>query len=111
MRDKLYEKLENEIRKFKLYLKEKGVDYAIENAYELVVRQEILDCIEYDISLSNTQIRALLSKDNILDGLYDDWLSYDGNMRGNINYSVKESLDVITGDYKIKCKKNKNYDR
>ena len=111
MEDKLYQKLENELKDFKTKMKENGVDYAIDRAYELTTTQEIIDSIEFDHDLSNTQINALLSRENILDELYDDWLSFDGNMRENINYSVDESLNLITDEYKKDKIKTKNNTR
>lgn len=108
MKDKLYKKLENELKDFKIKMKENGVDYAIDRAYELTTKQEIIDSIEFDHDLSKTQIKALLSRENILDELYDDWLSFDGNMRENINYSVDASLNLITDEYKKDKIKTKN---
>ena len=108
MEDKLYQKLENELKDFKTKMKETGVDYAIDRAYELTTKQEIIDSIEFDHDLSKTQIKALLSRENILDELYDDWLSFDGNMRENINYSVDASLNLITDEYKKDKIKTKN---
>ena len=111
MEDKLYQKLKNELKDFKTKMKENGVDYAIDRAYELTTKQEIIDSIEFDHDLSKTQIKALLSRENILDELYDDWLSFDGNMRENINYSVDESLNLITDEYKKDKIKTKNNTR
>lgn len=108
MKDKIYKKLENELKDFKIKMKENGVDYAIDRAYELTTKQEIIDSIEFDHDLSKTQIKALLSRENILDELYDDWLSFDGNMRENINYSVDASLNLITDEYKKDKIKTKN---
>ena len=108
MEDKLYQKLENELKDFKTKMKENGVDYAIDRAYELTTKQEIIDSIEFDHDLSKTQIKALLSRENILDELYDDWLSFDGNMRENSNYSVDASLNLITDEYKKDKIKTKN---
>ena len=108
MEEKLYQKLENELKDLKIKMKENGVDYAIDRAYELTTKQEIIDSIEFDHDLSKTQIKALLSRENILDELYDDWLSFDGNMRENINYSVDESLNLITDEYKKDKIKTKN---
>lgn len=108
MEDKLYKKLEDELKDFKTEIKEKGVDYAIERAYELTTKQEIIDSIQFDRSLSKTEIKALLSRDNVLDELYSDWLSFDGNMREHINYSVDKSLNLITDEYKKDKIKTKN---
>lgn len=108
MEEKLYQKLYDELNKFKVTMKENGVDYAIDRAYELTTKQEIIDSIQFDHSLSKTEIKALLSKENVLDELYDDWLSFDGNMREHINYSVDKSLNLITDEYKKDKIKTKN---
>ena len=108
MEEKLYKKLENELENFKTQMKENGVDYAIDRAYELTTKQEIIDSIQFDHSLSKTEIKALLSKENVLDEMYDDWLSFDGNMREHINYSVDKSLNIITDNYKKDKVKTKN---
>lgn len=111
MEDKLYEKLENELKDFKAQIKEKGADYAIDKAYELTAKQEIIDSIQFDHELSKTEIKALLSRENVLDELYDDWLSFDGNMREHINYSVDKSLNLITDEHKKDKVKTKNDSR
>ncbi len=108
MEDKLYKKLEDELKEFKAEMKEKGVDYAIDRAYELTTKQEIIDSIQFDHNLSKTEIKALLSRENVLDELYSDWLSFDGNMREHINYSVDKSLNLITDEYKKDKVKTKN---
>lgn len=108
MEDKLYKKLEDELKEFKAEMKEKGVDYAIDRAYELTTKQEIIDSIQFDHSLSKIEIKALLSRENVLDELYSDWLSFDGNMREHINYSVDKSLNLITDEYKKDKVKTKN---
>lgn len=109
MEDKLYKKLREELKQLIEDIKERGVDYAIDRAYELITKQEIIDSIKFDHVLSKTQIKALLSRDNVLEELYNDWLSFDGNMREHINYSVDKSLGIITENYKkdkIKTKSN-----
>src|SRR5574344_778937 len=92
MEDKLYKKLEDEFKEFKAEMKEKGVDYAIDRAYELTTKQEIIDSIQFDHELSKTEIKALLSKENVLDEMYDDWLSFDGNMREHTNNYKKDKV-------------------
>ena len=108
MEEKLFKKLEQEMNNYKDYIKERGVEFAIDRAYELTSKQEIIDSLRYDNSLSKVQIKALLSRDNVLDELYDDWLSFDGNMREHINYSVDKSLNLITDEYKKDKVKTKN---
>ena len=111
MEEKLYQKLENELKEYKQLVKEKGVDCAIDSAYEITAKQEIIDCIQYDCFLSKTEIKALLSKEDVLDELYQDWLSFDGNMREHISYSVDKSLEIITDNYKKEHKKDKSQER
>ena len=106
--DKLQQKLELELQNFKEYVKERGVDFAIDKAYELTVKQEVIDCLMYDNKLSKEQIKALLKFDNVLDDCYDEWLKTDGNLREHLNFSVDKSVNHITDDYKKdKIKANK----
>lgn len=108
MEDKLYEKLENELKEFKEQVREKGVDFAIDSAYELTVKNELVDSVKYDRFLSKTEIAALFTRKNALNELYNDWLSFDGNLREYINYSVDKSLKTITDKYKKEKIKTKN---
>ena len=111
MEEKLFKKLEQEMDNYKDYIKERGVEFAIDRAYELTSKQEIIDALRYDNSLSKVQIKALLSSDNVLDELYDDWLSFDVNMREHINYSLDKSLNTITENYLKNKNKSKDYQR
>ena len=106
--DKLVLKLEQELKDFKEKIKALGVDYAIDKAYELTVKQEVIDCIMYDNSLSKEQRKALLSSDHLLEQFYDEWLSTDGNLREHLNYSVDKTIEYITDDYKKDKVKTKN---
>lgn len=111
-KEKLIKKLEIELKNYKEDLKTKTPDKIIESAYELTAKQEFIDSIQYDNELSKTTIKALLSRENLLGELYDDWLSFDGNMRGDIEFSLDKSVTNITNDYldnlqKIKSKNSR----
>ncbi len=106
--DELIIKLEQELKDYKEYVKEMGIDFAIDKAYELTVKQEVIDCIMYDNTLSKGQRKALLSSDHLLDQFYDEWLSADGNLREHLNYSVDKTINYITDDYKKDKVKTKN---
>jgi len=108
MEEELYKKLENEMNDYKAEIREKGVEYAIDHAYELTARQEIIDSIEFDAILDKTEVKALLSRKNLLNELYDDWIVNDGNMREHINFSVDKSIRTITNEYKETRLKTKN---
>ena len=111
LKNSLIQKLEKEMKDFKSKIKEKGVDFAINMAYELTSKQEIIDYIQHDIYMSIVEMKALISRENLLDELYSEWLETDGNMREHIGYSVDNSLDLIRNDYMENIKKNKNYER
>ena len=97
--DELLKKLEHELNGFKEYVKENGVDFAIDKAYELTVKQEIIDCLIYDNSFSKEQINSLLKCDNILEECYDEWLKSDGNLREKLNFVVDDRINYIIDDY------------
>lgn len=111
MKNELYLKIEKELQDFKDDIKKEGVDYAIDRAYELTAKQEIIDVIEYDLNLSKAEIKALLSRDCLLDELYQDWLDFDGHMREEINYSVDKSLRIIMYDYTKNKSNNRENER
>ena len=105
--DKLLQKLEEELKEFKSYIKEQGVDFAIDKAYELTIKQEIIDSIIYDRTLSEKEIEILLKCDNVLDQCYDEWLKSDGNIRDTLNFVVDERVDFIIDDYSKNDEKTK----
>lgn len=105
MEDKLQEKLEQELKDYKKEVKEMGVDVAIDKAYELTVKQEIVDGLLYDNNLSKKQINAILSCKKPLQTIYEDWLTQDGNLRADLNYSIDKSINSLTNAY-IKRYKN-----
>ena len=84
-KDKLLEKLEQELKDYKSYVREQGVDFAIDKAYELTVKQEVIDCLMYDNELSKEQIKALLKFDNVLDDCYDEEFEY---LKKFIDYEI-----------------------
>ena len=105
--DKLLQKLEEELKEFKSYIKEQGVDFAIDKAYELTIKQEIIDSIIYDRTLSEEEIEVLLKCNNVLDQCYDEWLKSDGNIRDTLNFVVDERVDFIIDDFSKDDKKTK----
>ena len=104
MEDKLQEKLEQELKDFKQEVKEMGVDIAVDKAYELTVKQEIIDGLIYDTSLSKKEINAILSCKKPLQKMYEDWLTQDGNLRADLNFSIDKSVNSLTNAYIKKVK-------
>lgn len=104
MEDKLQEKLEQELKDFKQEVKGKGVDFAVDSAYEIAVKQEIIDGLLYDNNLSKKEINAILSCKKPLQKIYDDWLTQDGNLRESLNFSIDKSVNSLTSAYIKKVK-------
>ena len=77
----LYEKMQKEYDSFLEKIKsEQPVkpNQAIESAYEIVYKQDILYCFEDDdLNLSYKEKKHLLSKKRPLEFLYQEWLATD----------------------------------
>ena len=91
--EELLEKLEKELEDYKLSVKEKGVDFAIDRAYEITIKQEIINSIKYDQELFDIEIKRLLTREDLLDEMYDDWTG------DNISCSVEETIEIINSKF------------
>ena len=67
----------------------------LDNAYKVVVMQEIMDYLLYDRTYTRTELNALLDGENILQQSYDEWLSFDGNLREVIEYPIEHLNEII----------------
>ena len=92
-------KLEREFKAFKKDLKKLPKNKIIDKAYELTVKQEIIDGLLYDNNLSKKEINAILSCKKPLQKMYDDWLTQDGNLRESLNFSIDKSVNSLTSAY------------
>lgn len=100
LKDELMKKLENEYSEFKEQFMSLSPKEAVDNAYELVVKQEILDSFNYDMSYDKEKLQVLLKQDNLLSQAYDEWLSTDGNLREALQYSVDNVVEMAVEDGK-----------
>ena len=100
LKDDLIKKLENEYNEYKEQFMSLTPKEAVDHAYELVVKQEILDCFNYDMSYDKEELQALLKQDNLLSQAYDEWLSADGNLREALQYSVDNVIEMAVEDGK-----------
>ena len=100
LKDELMKKLENEYSEFKEQFMSLSPKEAVDNVYELVVKQEILDSFNYDMSYDKEKLQALLKQDNLLSQAYDEWLSTDGNLREALQYSVDNVVEMAVEDGK-----------
>lgn len=107
IKKKLISKLEQELKDYKQYLMGLPPEQIIDNAYDLVCKQEIIDCILLDGNYSNFELKTLLKRENLLDELYNDWLHADGNLRETLEYCVEDSIETIR-DNEVKKQRNRD---
>ncbi len=98
LKDDLIKKLENEYSEFKEQFMSLTPKEAVDRAYELVVKQEILDSFNYDMGYDKEELQALLKQDNLLSQAYDEWLSADGNLRVALEYSIDNVIEMAVKD-------------
>ena len=93
----LYEKMQKEYNSFLEKIKsEQSVkpNQAIESAYEIVYKQDILYCFEDDdLNLSYKERKHLLSKKRPLEFLYQEWLTTDCTHMQMIRDCIKDSTE------------------
>lgn len=107
--DKLIKKLEKEYENFISKIKDTGVDTAINNSYEIVIKQAIIDYISCE-EIDNNELQALLKKDNLLNELYNEWMRTDCNIYTTVGEVVEERIEEIANEYAEK-KKDKGRER
>lgn len=98
LKDELIKKLENEYSEYKELFMSLTPKEAVDRAYELVVKQEILDSFNYDMGYDKEELQALLKQDNLLSQAYDEWLSADGNLRVALEYSIDNVIEMAVKD-------------
>lgn len=93
----IIEKLNKEFKDYIEDIRRKDdIEIAINSAYEIVVKQEILDLFECgEIWRDEEQRKSMLQEPNLLEYLYQEWLDCDSNMRESIYYSVASAIDKI----------------
>lgn len=92
----LYEKMQAEYTTFLNGLKEMPTEKAIEKAYEKVIKEDLVACVESG-DIEPNQAKALLGKMYPLDYCYQEWLDND--------YSHMDMLRDTIGDASQKAVK------
>ena len=95
LKQKLIEKLEKELQKYKDYLRQESPDEVIESAYQLVLKYTIIDEIK-EKNLDYYELKALIKQKDLLAELYEDWRNSDGRLGENISYEMDNSIKIIT---------------
>ena len=77
LRQKLYDRVSEELEAFKAELLDKSPQDIMENAYAIVIREDIVSEIECGGQYSDEQYKALLRLKYPLDTLYNEWMDTD----------------------------------
>lgn len=96
-----YNKLDNELKEFYENLLEKGKEEILNSAYEITVKEQIVDILK-DMNLHEIEKEILFLRDDLLAELYQDWLHYDATLKEPITDSVDKSISAILRNLGIK---------
>lgn len=98
LKEKLFEKVEKELEDFKQELQQKTPDEIIENAYRLTAMEGIIGELK-EMSFDNDELKALLKEKDLLSEFYEDFRNSDGKLCENVQYTIPDTVDVITQNY------------
>ena len=98
----LYKKLEKELREYIEYFKKSTPELVIENAYELVIREDMLMSLEMN-DLNKEQCRALLREKKPLEKLFLAWENHEGDHMNEILNCIENKANEL-----VKIAKTKN---
>ena len=90
----LYHKLLKEQEQFKEKLRNSSAQEVMQNAYELVIREDILLHFEEN-DLSDRQARALLKSEHPLSDLFNAWENRESKHMEEIGQAVEDHADKI----------------
>ena len=96
----LYNKLDNELKELHGNLLEKGKEEILNSAYEITVKEQIVDILK-DMNLHEVEKEILFLRDDLLTELYQDWLHHDSSLREPITDSVDKSISTILRNFRI----------
>ena len=110
LKQKLIEKLEIELEDYKEFLRQKSPDEIIESAYQLIVKDTIIDEMK-EKNLDYYELKVLIKQKDLLAELYEDWRNSDGRLGENISYEMDNSIKIITDRAVAEKVKNKRESR
>lgn len=99
----VYERMENEFDAMHDQLLNEKSQVIIENAYQIVMKQDILIEME-DHDFSEAQLRVLSELDHPLDALYQEWIENDYGHMEQLRGCVTEYADgILRHQAEVKC--------
>lgn len=101
--EQLYDKALNEMNVFLDDLKTKPPEEIIENAYKIIIRQDLMMILESE-DFSPYEIEVLANLDHPLQVLYEQWVATDDQYMENLRGSMQSYMNDI-----LKVQANKLY--
>lgn len=96
--NKVYKKLEHEFDMFKESCLTKTKEEILKSAYEIAVKEEIVESFNSNI-YEEEQYLALLENDNMLENIYQDWMNAESGIHIPIEESIEFYLNEIEEKY------------
>lgn len=102
----LYQRMFDEQERFKSELRNASPQEIMLNAYELIIREDILLYLEEN-DLSDRQARALLKSEHPLSDLFNAWESRESRHMEEIGETVEDHADKLISETKAKSRANR----
>lgn len=103
----LYRKMFDEQERFKEELRNASPHEIMLNAYEFVIREDILLYLEENY-LSDRQARALLKSEHPLSDLFNAWENRESKHMEEIGETVEGHADKLISEARTKAKANRD---
>ena len=102
----LYHKLLKEQELFKEKLRNSSAREVMQNAYELVIREDIILHLEEN-DLSDRQARALLKSEHPLSDVFNAWENRESKHMEEIGETVEAHADKLISEARARAKANR----
>jgi len=97
--NEVYQKLNMEYQKYINKMLKKSPKEIIENAYPIVIKQELVDMFYSVRNYDEDGLKGLLIQENTLQFLYDAWLDIDGGIHNLLEECLMDTITEIGEDY------------
>lgn len=94
LKDKLSIKIVNEYNDFIRELYKLSPEEIVDKSYEKVAKEEIVYIVEEN-DYSDEKYKLMLNEEDLLDGLYNEWLTSDGNFNELLGYSIERFVNYL----------------
>ena len=98
LREELTNKLEKEQEVFVEKQKEQGIESVVRNAYQIAIRQEIIEYIK-NRNFDPYYMKAILKTDDVVGRTYAEWMKHNNNFDDAFEYPVNNEIERISDEF------------